>query len=102
MSGGEDSRILAKSCRGIRPTSDHLRGDLHRRSQQGVELAQAAARLIKVDLAARSRSTDHYTRAISSTVSLVGGGIDLTHAHSIGLIEATEADLFIDGTSSTR
>ena len=98
MSGGEDSRFLAKSCREIRPTSDDLRGvifvDAPNREWR---LAQAAARLIKINLAARVRSSDHYTRAISPTVSLVGGGIDLTHAHSIGLIESAEADLFLDG-----
>lgn len=101
MSGGEDSRILAKSCRELRPTSNDLRGvifiDAPNREWR---LARAAARLIKIDLTARVRSSDHYTQAISPTVSLVGGGIDLTHAHSIGLIEPSEADLFLDGWSA--
>lgn len=98
MSGGEDSRILAKTCRALNPRSNDLRGvifiDAPNREWR---LANSAARMIGVELSARTRAADHYTNSIPASVSLVGGGIDLTHAHSIGLVEPDEADLFVDG-----
>lgn len=98
MSGGEDSRTLARVVRELLPPGEPLPAvvflDQHNREWR---LAKAAARLIGVEIEARLREPDHYTADMSALARVTLPGLDLSHAHSIGLLGADEADIFLDG-----
>jgi hypothetical protein len=98
MSGGEDSRVLASLVREQVPADATVpaRIFLDGRNREW-RLADTAARLIGVELDVLLRAPDHYTAQMARAAAVTGSGYDLVHAHSIGLVDDTEADVFLDG-----
>lgn len=98
MSGGEDSRALAHGLKRIRPVGEDVEAAIFLDGpNREWWLARTAAQRVRIRISARYREPDHLTKRLEQTVGLTGGGVDLLHAHSVGLLSDDEADLFIDG-----
>lgn len=97
-SGGEDCRVLGALCRRGSGSLSKVRATIfldHRNREY--RLARWSSRLLGLQLDIRFRTASHYVDSISEAVKLTGGGVDLIHNHAMGLVDPTEADLFIDG-----
>jgi len=97
-SGGEDARVLGAICRRHRGAGRRVRGVifLDRINREHL-LARTSAWLLGMPLEVRLRDPDHYFAGMSEGLRLTGGGVDLAHNHAVGLVEPSEAELFIDG-----
>ncbi|MDZ7677387.1 MAG: hypothetical protein U5K29_02415 [Acidimicrobiales bacterium] len=98
FSGGEDSRVIGALASERVPEDGELKAVIFLDAlNREYRLADLAARRLSLPLAIRYRAPDHYTRALTELVEDVGPGVDLAHAHSSGLCENLEVDLFLDG-----